>query len=68
MNTKQLHFGRASQVIQTEQPIPNNADYHDLNTWLQSGYSPSEIILSAAILVRAIASLLAVLKSSSRPR
>jgi hypothetical protein len=66
MNAKQLHFDRASQV--TEQPIPTNADYHNPNTWLQSGYSPSEIILSAAILVRAIASLLAVLKSSSRPR
>jgi hypothetical protein len=65
MNTKQLHFDRVLQT-QTGQIIPTNTQLYNPASWIQTGYAPSDIILSTAILVSAVASLIAVLKSSSR--
>jgi hypothetical protein len=68
MSTKQSHFDRVPQSTQTGQLIPTNTELYNPASWIQTGYTPSDIILSTAILVSAVASLIAALKSSSRPR
>jgi hypothetical protein len=68
MNTKQLHLDRVQQSTQTGQLVPTNTGLYNPASWIQTGYTPSDIILSTAILVSAVASLLAVLMSSSRQR
>jgi hypothetical protein len=59
---------RVPQTTQAEQLIPTNTGLYNPASWIQTGYTPSDIILSTAILVSAVASLLAVLISSSRQR
>jgi hypothetical protein len=68
MKTKQSHLDRIPQSTQTGQLIPPNTQLYNPPSWIQTGYAPSDIILSTAILVSAVASLLAVLMSSSRQR
>jgi hypothetical protein len=63
MNTK-LSTDRSSQSTQTGQLVPTNTGLYDPASWIQTGYTPSDIILSTAILVSAVA----VLMSSSRQR
>jgi hypothetical protein len=68
MNKQLVHLDRVPQTIQAEQLIPTNTGLYNPASWIQTGYTPSDIILSTAILVSAVASLLAVLMSSSRQR
>jgi hypothetical protein len=63
MNTKLL-TDRSSQSTQTGQLVPIHTGLYDPASWLQTGYTPSDIILSTAILISAMA----VLLSSSRQR
>jgi hypothetical protein len=63
MNNKLL-TDRSSQSTQTGQLVPTNTGLYDPASWIQTGYTPSDIILSTAILVSAVA----VLMSSSRQR
>jgi hypothetical protein len=63
MNKQLVHLDRVSQSTQTGQIIPTSTELYNPATWLQTGYSPSEIILSTAILIHSIAILRYVFKS-----
>jgi hypothetical protein len=62
MNKQLVHLDRVPQSTQTGQLIPTNTELYNPATWLQTGYSPSEIILSTAILIHSISILRFVLK------
>jgi hypothetical protein len=66
MNNQLVRIDRIQQSAQTGQLIPTNTQLYHPASWIQTGYTPSDIILSTAILVSAVADLIAVLKSSSR--
>jgi hypothetical protein len=68
MKTHPSCLDRVPQSTQSGKIIPTNTGLYDPASWIQTGYTPSDIILSTAILVSAVASLLAVLMSSSRQR
>jgi hypothetical protein len=62
MNNQLVHLDRVSRSTQTGQLIPTNTELYNPTTWLKTGYSPSEIILSIAVLVHSIATLRSVFK------
>jgi hypothetical protein len=62
MNKQLGSLERVPQSTKTGQLIPTNTELYNPATWLKTGYSPSEIILSIAVLVHSMAILRSVFK------
>jgi hypothetical protein len=61
--------GAIDRVPESIQPgilLPTNTQLYNPAAWLKTGYGPSEILLSTAILVHAIGILLAAFKLSKQ--
>jgi hypothetical protein len=61
MKTNSSAIIQIPQSNQIGELVPNQPiELHKPNSWINTGYSPTEIILATAILIRSIAGLLAI--------
>jgi hypothetical protein len=69
VSRQSINSGAIDRISESTQPgilIPTNTELYNPAAWLKTGYSPSEILLSTAILVHAIGILLAAFKLLNR--
>jgi hypothetical protein len=69
VSRQSINSGAIDRISESTQPgilIPTNTELYNPAAWLKTGYSPSEILLSTAILVHAIGILLAAFKLSKQ--
>jgi hypothetical protein len=69
ISRQSISSGAIDRIPESTQPgilIPTNTELYNPAAWLKTGYSPSEIILSTAILVHAIGISWAAFKLSKK--